>query len=478
MFVAPEQRWIGLKIRVILWKFRVRVCLEQRGWKSPRLLLVAGLVVSLLVLIGLAWYGRANAYAVLVNGERVAIVAQSRVAEQALQSLLAEKSVSVPKEVQYREEIKLKPVRAGDGELDAEEDMKGILASKLSFFVQGAGLAINGDTKLWVADEESAHQIVERLKEMYRPRGEGITIDSLEFEENVTFTSQEIDPAQVKGIEEAVGFLVNETVKTETHTVRPGESLWSIAESNNLSVKDLMDANPRITSDVLRIGQVLNLVKPEPLVHVVASYRQTVSEYEPYPVRVNYDDNLWRGQERVLQRGREGEKEVLYRVVERNGIRLVKEVLEEKVLAQPVEKVVSRGTKMMLASRDGGGSGTLGWPIRGSITSPFGPRGGEFHTGLDLDGVMGEPVVAAEEGLVTFTGSRGTYGKQVVIDHGDGMVTTYSHLSGYRVSEGQRVSRGDIIGLVGSTGRSTGSHLHFEVIVEGNFRNPLDYLGR
>ncbi|MEA2433099.1 MAG: hypothetical protein QOG54_556 [Actinomycetota bacterium] len=116
------------------------------------------------------------------------------------------------------------------------------------------------------------------------------------------------------------------------------------------------------------------------------------------------------------------------------------------------------------------------WPLVGPITSPFGPRDGRMHTGIDIDGELGDPVVAAGEGTVLLAGPYFDYGNAVIIDHGDGLTTLYGHLSQTAVVAGEIVARGDLIGLVGCTGNCTGDHLHFEVRVDGTPVNPIPYL--
>jgi murein DD-endopeptidase MepM/ murein hydrolase activator NlpD len=99
-----------------------------------------------------------------------------------------------------------------------------------------------------------------------------------------------------------------------------------------------------------------------------------------------------------------------------------------------------------------------------------------MHEGIDIGAGYGSSVVAAAGGTVIAAGWDGGYGKCVQISHGGGTVTRYAHLSSINVSAGQRVDRGQLIGLVGSTGNSTGPHLHFEVIIGGQPRNPVNYL--
>ncbi|MGD9570631.1 MAG: murein hydrolase activator EnvC [Thermoleophilia bacterium] len=118
----------------------------------------------------------------------------------------------------------------------------------------------------------------------------------------------------------------------------------------------------------------------------------------------------------------------------------------------------------------------LVWPVHGTITSGFGPRWGRMHEGLDIAGGSGTPIAAAKSGTVISAGWSGGYGNLVVVDHGGGLSTAYAHLSSIAVSSGQGVSQGTVVGGMGTTGNSTGVHLHFEVRVGGAAVNPLGYL--
>ncbi len=124
------------------------------------------------------------------------------------------------------------------------------------------------------------------------------------------------------------------------------------------------------------------------------------------------------------------------------------------------------------------------WPLNGRLLSQFGEREdpfsgeGAFHTGVDISAVMGTPVHAAADGIVSHAEYAGYYGRLVVIDHGNGMRTWYAHLSRFEVIPGQEIRRGDVLGYSGATGRVTSPHLHFEVRLGGSPVNPYPYLTR
>lgn len=120
--------------------------------------------------------------------------------------------------------------------------------------------------------------------------------------------------------------------------------------------------------------------------------------------------------------------------------------------------------------------GLFVWPVDGMIYSLFGPRCGRIHKGIDISAPIGIPVSASRDGDVVFAGRRGGYGNVVEIKHDDHYMTVYAHLSKVFVKEGDSVKRGDVIGNVGSTGRTTGPHLHFEIRYDDIPRNPLYFL--
>jgi murein DD-endopeptidase MepM/ murein hydrolase activator NlpD len=127
-------------------------------------------------------------------------------------------------------------------------------------------------------------------------------------------------------------------------------------------------------------------------------------------------------------------------------------------------------------STGGASSSGLAWPVHGTLTSNFGTRWGRMHEGIDIAGGSGTPIGAAAAGRVILAGQQSGYGNIVVVDHGNGLSTAYAHLSSISVGVGQSVGQGTVIGGMGTTGHSTGVHLHFEVRVNGAPSNPLNYL--
>ena len=154
-------------------------------------------------------------------------------------------------------------------------------------------------------------------------------------------------------------------------------------------------------------------------------------------------------------------------------MRTARVLTSEDMLIAPKEYVVVVGTKVIPSV----GTGTFAWPtIGGYVSSKKGHRWGRKHEGIDIARPSNYTIKASDNGVVTTAGRHSTYGNYVVVDHNNGYETLYAHLSKISVSVGQVVEQGSAIGVMGSTGRSTGTHLHFEVHKNGAVMNPLAYL--
>ena len=152
-----------------------------------------------------------------------------------------------------------------------------------------------------------------------------------------------------------------------------------------------------------------------------------------------------------------------------------------------VEALAAQSAELAARIRDAQeGSGSTGtgqpsaagfiWPCDGVVVSGFGMRWGRMHEGIDIGCAYGTPNRAAASGTVIYSGWLGGYGNLVKLDHGRGIETRYGHLSGISVRLGERIKRGQLIGRMGSTGRSTGSHLHYEVRIDGRAVNPIPFM--
>jgi murein DD-endopeptidase MepM/ murein hydrolase activator NlpD len=243
-----------------------------------------------------------------------------------------------------------------------------------------------------------------------------------------------------------------------TYTVQSGDNLSTLAERYDVDVDTIIWANDKLEEDpdYLVLGQVLII---PPVSGVLYTFKtgdvlaDIVTKYK--------------GELRTMKE------------LEFNSAALAASapVSGTKVMIPGGEKayqprlVYIGGQAVMVNAPKGGGR--FMWPTQGYISTFFGDSG---HAGIDIAGPLGTPIYAADAGVVTFSGWNGGYGNCVIIDHGNGYVTLYSHFSSYYPQAGQNVRRGQAIGKMGSTGNSTGSHLHFEIHYQGGLVNPLRYL--
>jgi murein DD-endopeptidase MepM/ murein hydrolase activator NlpD len=277
------------------------------------------------------------------------------------------------------------------------------------------------------------------------------------------------------------------------HVVAAGETLWGISQAAQVSVGALAQANRLSEGSPLHPGQPLKIpagaTGAAPLLPCAAGTRVTA-----YSHRVAAGETLWR----IARDGgiNMAALAAANHLTEDSPLRV-----GQVVTVPPPGTRTSGRLKVTLnqALRDrtaiaapppSEGTGTqsgayrfgMVWPSAGIVSSRFGWRlhpifrTREFHTGVDIATRWGSPVLAARDGIVQFVGWMTGYGRLVVVNHGNGLVTFYSHLSSALVAYGQRVSQGQIIGRIGSTGWSTGPHLFFEVRRDGVPVDPTRYL--
>jgi len=233
------------------------------------------------------------------------------------------------------------------------------------------------------------------------------------------------------------------------YSVAAGDSLWSIAQRYHVDMDMLMAANNLDENSLLTIGHKITIPDSRHGVH-----------------RITAGETLW--EIACLAGTSVDQLQKLNPGIKANQLS-IGDLLTVPANCSPSINPVNKSSR-------GIAQVIFNWPVLGKITSYFGWRHRSFHYGLDIAGKMGEPIMAAAGGVVAYSGWKGNYGKAVIIQHQDGRQTLYGHMQRIMVSNGESVARGEIIGLVGSTGHSTGPHVHFEVRRKGACLNPLNYL--
>lgn len=277
-------------------------------------------------------------------------------------------------------------------------------------------------------------------------------------------------------LEDAIAQLTKEQEKNKIYEVASGDTLSQIAEDNGLTMDRLVEMNATIdgVDSLIRVGDEIIVTSPEPELSVV---RQEEMYYEEnYDAEVVYVDNdEWYTTDQVTrQEPSAGFRKVVAIVTYRNDAETGEEIMKEEVVLEAVPKIVERGTKIpptyikpISGGRLSSNFGRRSAPTRGAST---------YHKGIDWATPVGTSVVASSGGTVTRAGWGSGYGYVVYIDHGDGRQTRYGHLSKVLVKAGQTVTQGQKIALSGNTGRSTGPHVHFEILINGAQVNPMQYL--
>lgn len=237
-----------------------------------------------------------------------------------------------------------------------------------------------------------------------------------------------------------------------THTVRSGETLTDIARLYGVDIDTIIAANAIADPNRIRAGEKLTVPNMNGVLHTVQRGESLWSIANYYEVTID-------------------------EIVAANGIKNPNSLqVGQQLIIPGAQALVAARQKEALISPTGQLLRNFSWPVTGRISSRFGERWGRMHYGLDIAVPTGTPVRAAAAGRVTFAGTQGGYGLLVKIDHGNGIETRYAHNSKIVVKVGQTVKRGDVIAYSGSSGNSTGPHVHFEIRRNGAALDPLDYL--
>jgi len=283
---------------------------------------------------------------------------------------------------------------------------------------------------------------------------------------------EEEEPEEIQTIQEGTSIVKKDLAATQkikrprndvvTYTVKPGDSISTIAEEFEISVNTVLWENNLSAYSVIKPGQELSILPFTGVKHEIAKGENLSSIAKKYKVGENVileanklasADTLKIG-EKLLIPGGEKVSYASYQPASYRGISAIKDFVKTP------NAVPIAGNKM-------------NWPTAGNrITQYYSWR----HLAVDIANKIGTPIYAADAGTIEYVGWGTGYGNQIVIDHGGGKKTRYAHLSKFYISKGERVGKGQTIGAMGSTGWSTGPHLHFEVVINGKKYNPLNYI--
>lgn len=299
--------------------------------------------------------------------------------------------------------------------------------------------------------------------------GEGDGLKDLDFYEKVEIAEAYIDADKLTPLDEAIEAVTKEKEKNTVYEVQAGDTLSVIANSRGYYVAEVLALNPGLTRDAtLHIGDEIIISVPEPELSIYTTVQSTYEE--DYYAETQYIDNdSWYTTERVVrQQAVAGHHEVTVQITSKNNTETGREMIHENVMLEPVPEIIEKGTQT---------PPTYIKPITGgTLTSTFKWRWGRMHKGIDWAVPTGTAVRASCGGTVVSAGWSSSYGYCITLRHPDGRQTRYAHLSKILVSTGQKVDQNEKIGLSGNTGRSTGPHLHFEIMINGAQVNPLKYL--
>ncbi len=264
-----------------------------------------------------------------------------------------------------------------------------------------------------------------------------------------------------------------------TVTVIKGDKAATIASEYGMTLTQLMLLNPDYNFSKLKVGTKLFVSKPEVQLNIVVEKTVVYTKEISYKTVTTYDKTMFETQSVVTKKGSNGITEYTDRVTLVDGEEVSRQTVEKTVLKAVVNRAVTKGTKSIAPT------GSFQYPIKkGSYTitsyymdKDYYKKFGTWHKAIDFGAKRGTPILAADSGTVIFAGwHQYGFGYLVQIEHQKGVVTYYAHCSKLAVKKGDKVYKGQTIAYVGSTGNSTGNHLHFEIRVNGEQVNPLNYI--
>ena len=420
------------------------------------------------------------ALAVQVNGETVGYVANEDVFDTAREDVMERISYAGSDKT----ELTIEPsytIAVAHHMLDENEMADAIIQSAGDQIGEGTALYLDGELTAVCSDGDALRAyFTSRLEPYEVPDDPNVSVG---FNKQVTLEDGLYFKDSLQDYADVEKELSDVKQAQKVYTVKTGDTLWDIAHKNDLTFRELCALNTNFKGEPLneksniREGDELIVTKEEAALEVRITRIETREEEVAFAIETTKSNEYTKGTTKVLQEGQNGLRRVTFQnVYDTNNVLVEQTILSTEVIKEPVNKKVVQGTKKVKSSTKFiTGSGQFIWPVPNYryCSRWYGGR----HRGVDICAPAGTPIYASAGGTVTKAGynkaGAGTgYGYSVIINHGGGYSTVYAHCLSLTVSAGQTVKQGQLIGYLGSTGRSTGNHCHFEIRLNGSYIPP------
>ncbi|MBP3371771.1 MAG: M23 family metallopeptidase [Clostridia bacterium] len=456
-----------------------RVGRMSRGARTTAAV-VAGVMALTGILAAFGLFDPSIAYVrateVYFDGNAVGAVRDEEALQQIVDGIYADLSEEYGIEVLESQMLEMRQARVDSRFISQPEEVGEQIRRSIDAQVYASVIYIDGMAAVALASDDDAQWV---LDELQKPYADDATEEGTGFIEDVVIERGEVSYTLLRSRDDAydlVAYGIDSNVQYDTYVVQEGDTVELIAENQGISTQQLAAANDGISDETLAVGDELVIANSHGLLNVGYKEIIEVTEDIDYDTQYTKDDTLYVGQTRTVQAGEPGQKVLTVEVRYINNEEVSRTVLSETITKEPTVRIVAQGTMKLPILVQGVSSYGFMTPCTGTLTSPFGPRWGRFHYGIDIANPIGTPIRAAMAGTVTVSRYMGDYGNVVYIDHGNGYSTRYAHNSQLLVEVGQTVAQGEVIALMGSTGFSTGSHCHFEIRINGTAVNPANYL--
>ena len=440
-------------------------------------------IVSIAVLLGVISWGVNLEYGIVVeyNGKEIGIISAEADFEE------AEKEVK--KRLAYSDEdadfdskakLSVKILSDDDIYVSSLQLANAMLSASEQELAEACGIYIDGEFTGAVKDYKPVKDALDDRLANFSADGivKNISyVNKIEYTDGIYLTSSIMDE------NEMISLLTSTDEKDATYVVQDKDTPVTIAQKYNMDFNDFEELNPFIRNRC-SAGQVVNVVEHESYLPIQYTREMETLSYLDFETIEVQTSSLEYGTKKLLVKGEKGEKRSKVEVTYVDGIESSRKTISSEITKEPV--IQQMGVGMEAARPDypdtvynGGpltGTGQFAWPVNGGwISDVF--ISNRNHMGLDIAADSGTNIYAADDGYIVTAGwNAGGYGNVVMIDHLNGYQTVYGHMSYVVATEGQYVTRGQLIGLVGSTGDSTGPHCHFEVRYLGVHDDPAKYL--